>query len=140
MSDKCFVDSNILLYAHDTSTGVKHGLAKALLEKLWQSGTGVVSTQILQEVCVNLRKKARNPLTIDEVRRVVQDYFAWEVVTNTRETILQALDIELRYKVSFWDAMVVQAAENAGCSILYSEDFNDQQHFGLVRVINPLKA
>lgn len=140
MSDKCFVDSNILLYAHDTSTGAKHGLAKALLETLWQSGTGVVSTQILQEVCVNLRKKARNPLTIDEVRRVVQDYFAWEVVTNTRETILQALDIELRYKVSFWDAMVVQAAENAGCSILYSEDFNEQQHFGLVRVINPLKA
>ena len=139
MSDKCFVDSNILLYAHDSSTGTKHGLAKTLVEKLWQSGTGVVSTQVLQEVCVNLRKKAGNPLTIDEVRRVLQDYFAWEVVTNTRETILQALEVELRYKVSFWEAMVLQAAETSGCSILYSEDFNDQQDFGSVQVVNPLK-
>lgn len=140
MNDKCFVDSNILLYAHDRSTGAKHLLARTLLEKVWHSGLGVISTQILQEVCVNLRRKAGSPLSIEEVRSIVQDYLSWEVVTNTHQSILQALDIEARYKISFWDAMVIQAAENAGCAILYSEDLNDQQRFGSVQIINPLKA
>lgn len=140
MNDKCFVDSNILLYAHDRSTGAKHLLARTLLEKVWQSGLGVISTQILQEVCVNLRRKAGSPLSSEEVRSIIQDYLSWEVVTNTHQSILQALDIEARYKISFWDAMVIQAAENAGCAILYSEDLNDQQRFGSVQVINPLKG
>lgn len=73
MNDKYFVDTNILMYAHDTSAGAKHERAKALVEDLWRDRTGVVSTQVLQELCVNLRRKAGKPLTAKETRDVVTD-------------------------------------------------------------------
>ena len=138
MSDKCFVDTNILVYAHDRLAGVKHQRAQMLLEQLWDSGQGVLSTQVLQELCINLRRKISHPLPVDEVRLLIRDYATWEVVTNTPESVLQALDIELRYKISFWDALILQAAESSGASILYSEDLATGQRYRAVRVINPL--
>ena len=138
MSDKCFVDTNILVYAHDRSAGVKHQRAQRLLEQLWDSGQGVLSTQVLQELCINLRRKISHPLPVNEVRLLIRDYATWEVVTNSPESVLQALDIELRYKTSFWDALILQAAESSGASILYSEDLATGQRYRAVRVINPL--
>jgi predicted nucleic acid-binding protein len=138
MKDKYFVDTNILVYAHDRSTGVKHLRAKVLVEQLWDSGKGVLSTQVLQELCINLRRKAGNPLPVDEVRLLIREYSTWEVVTNTPATVLKALDLEMRYKTSFWDALILQAAEDAGASILYSEDMAAGQHYGAIQVVNPL--
>jgi predicted nucleic acid-binding protein len=138
MSDKFFVDTNILVYAHDRSAGVKHQRAQVLLEQLWNSGQGVLSTQVLQELCVNLRKKVRVPLPVEAVRLLIQDYATWEVVSNTPESIIQALYIETRYKTSFWDALILQAAERAGASILYSDDLAAAQHYGSIQIVNPL--
>jgi len=138
MSDKVFVDTNILLYAHDQSTGVKHERARALIEKLWDSGGGVLSTQVLQELCVNLRRKTAHPLSVEHTRALLQDYLSWEIVINTAESILEALVIEQRYIISFWDALIIQAAGSAGASIVYSEDLADGQKYGSLRVINPL--
>lgn len=138
MSDKYFVDTNILVYAHDRSAGAKHQRARALVEQLWDSGQGALSTQVLQELCINLRRKAGNPLSVDQVRLLIRDYAAWEVVTNSPASILKALDIEARYKISFWDALIVQAAEDAGASVLYSEDLASGQRYAAVRVVNPL--
>jgi predicted nucleic acid-binding protein len=138
MSDKVFVDTNILLYAHDQSAGVKHERARALIEKLWDSGGGVLSTQVLQELCVNLRCKTAHPLSVEHTRALLQDYLRWEIVINTAESILEALVIEHRYIISFWDALIIQAAGSAGASIVYSEDLADGQKFGSLRVINPL--
>jgi len=138
MKDKCFVDTNILVYGHDRSTGIKHLRAQMLLNQLWDSGNAVLSTQVLQELCINLRRKAGNPLPIEEVRLLIRDYSTWEVVTNTPESVLKALDIEARYKTSFWDALILQAAEEAGASILYSEDLAAGQRYGSVQVVNPL--
>lgn len=138
MSDKYFVDTNILMYAHDTSAGEKHARAKALVEELWRDRAGVVSTQVLQELAVNLRKKAKKPLDAKATRDVVADYLVWQVVVNSGESILEALDLEARYRISFWDALVVQAAHTSGAEVLYSEDLSDGQHYGTVRVINPL--
>jgi predicted nucleic acid-binding protein len=138
MSDKCFVDTNILVYAHDSSAGVKHQRAQMLLEQLWDSGQGVLSTQVLQELCINLRRKASQPLPVEEVRQLIRDYSTWEIVTNTAESVLQALDIEVRYKTSFWDALIFQAAESSGASILYSEDLATGQRYGTIQVVNPL--
>jgi predicted nucleic acid-binding protein len=73
-----------------------------------------------------------------EVRRLVREYSTWEVVTNTPESVLKALDIEMRYKTSFWDALILQAAEDAGTSILYSEDLGTGQRYGTIQVVNPL--
>ncbi len=138
MSDKCFVDTNILVYAHDRSAGLKYSRAQSLLDQLWDSGRGVLSTQVLQELCINLRRKASHPLPIEEVRLLIQDYSTWEVVTNTPESVLRALEIEQRYKTSFWDALILDAAESSGSTVLYSEDLATGQRYGALQVVNPL--
>jgi len=140
MTDKYFVDTNILLYAHDPSAGAKRDRARQLIEHLWTTGKGVLSTQVLQELCVNLRRKVKPPLPVDEIRRLVQDYLSWEIVVNRPESVIQALEIEVRYKISYWDALVLQAAESAGAAILYSEDLAAGQKYGAVRVVNPLRS
>jgi predicted nucleic acid-binding protein len=138
MSDKYFVDTNILMYAHDAAAGEKHQRAKVLIEELWTTRAGVVSTQVLQELTVNLRRKAKKPLDAKATRDIVSDYLAWQVVVNSGESILEALDLETRYQVSFWDALVIQAAQAAGAEVLYSEDLSDGQRYGTVCVKNPL--
>ena len=90
MSDKYFVDTNILMYAHDTAAGAKHERARALVEDLWRNRSGVLSTQVLQELCVNLRHKAGRPLDTKATRDIVTDYLSWQVVVNGGESILEA--------------------------------------------------
>lgn len=138
MSDKFFVDTNILMYAHDSAAGAKHERARALVEELWRDRSGVVSTQVLQELAVNLRRKVGRPLPTKATREIVADYLSWQVVINSGDSILEALDLQERYQISFWDALVVQAAQSCGADVLYSEDLSDGQHYGSVRVVNPL--
>jgi predicted nucleic acid-binding protein len=138
MAQKYFVDTNILIYAHDRSAGEKHNRARQLIERLWASGEGVLSTQVLQELCINLRRKVARPPSVEEVRQLLQDYLSWEVVLNKPESVLQALAIEVQYKISFWDALVLQAAETAGATILYSEDLSAGRRYGSIQVMNPL--
>lgn len=138
MNAKQFVDTNILMYAHDVSAGAKHQRAKALVEELWRTRSGVVSTQVLQELCVNLRRKAGRPLELKATRDLIADYLSWQVMVNTGESILEALELEDRYRISFWDALVIQAAQASGAEVLYSEDLSDGQTYGSVRVVNPL--
>lgn len=138
MAQKYFVDTNILIYAHDRAAGKKHVLARQLIERLWASGEGVLSTQVLQELCINLRRKLARPLPVEEVRQLIQDYLSWEVIANKSESVLQASEIETRYKISFWDALVLQAAESSGATVLYSEDLSAGQHYGSIQVVNPL--
>ena len=128
-----------MVYAHDLGTGAKHKRALKLIENLWRSEDGVLSTQVLEELCINLRRKAPRPLSIEETRRLIEDYSSWEVVVNTAESVLQALTIESRYKVSFRDALILQAAGSSGVTVLYSEDLAEGQTYGSVRVVNPLR-
>lgn len=139
MSVKSFVDTNILVYAHDSTQGGKHDRAQALVEELWESGDGVISTQVLQELCVNLRRKAAHPLSVEETRNLIEDYSRWDVVVNTSESVLQALDFESRFQISFWDALIVQAATSCEAAVLYSEDLADGQQYASVRAVNPFK-
>jgi predicted nucleic acid-binding protein len=138
MADKYFVDTSILMYAQDRSAGLKHERARQLIERLWVSGQGVLSTQVLQELCIHLRRKIARPLPVEEVRRLIQDYLSWEVVVNSPESVIQALEIEVRYKTSFWDALVLQAAETSGAAVLYSEDLAAGKKYGPIQVVNPL--
>ena len=140
MTGRCFVDTNILVYAHDRTAGPKHDRARRLVENLWASGMGVLSTQVLQEFCVTLRRKVSPPVPPADVCLLVRDYIAWEIVVNTPETVLDALDLEARYGISFWDALVLQAAISAGVTTLYSEDFAEGQKYGSIQVVNPLNA
>lgn len=144
MADKYFVDTNILIYAHDRSLEINHGTrqkherARRLIEDLWESGQGVLSTQVLQELCVNLRRKVARPLEVNEIRNLIRDYTSWQIVMNTPEGVIEALEIEARYKISFWDALILQAAQHAGAEIVYSEDLGSKQRYGTLQVVNPL--
>jgi predicted nucleic acid-binding protein len=140
MAEKYFVDTNILMYAHDPSAGPKCERSRKVIEHLWHTGQGVISTQVLQELCVNLRRKVARPLPVYEIRHLIQDYMSWEIVVNAPESTIEALEIELRYKISFWDALILQAAQGCGASILYSEDLTDGQRYAGVQVVNPLKV
>ena len=139
MSGKTFVDTNVLVYAHDPGSGPKHEAAKALVTRLWHERSGVVSTQVLQELYVNLRKVARKPLPRNEAKGMLTDYLAWEVVVNDGAALLEALEFEARYELSFWDALIVQAANAAGAESLCSEDFNHGQVYGMVTALNPFR-
>jgi predicted nucleic acid-binding protein len=137
MSAKCFVDTNILFYAQDKSAGLKHERAAKIVADLWQSATGVLSTQVLQEFCVAVRRVDRNR-AIEDLRQWVERYSEWETIVNTSESIRDALNLESRYQVSFWDALIIRAAQVSRADVLYTEDLNDGQVFGSVRVVNPL--
>ena len=134
---KSFVDTNVLVYAYDRGAGSKHEQALSLVEKLWMEGSGVLSTQVLQEFYVNVRRKAQNPISHDQARSLITDYLSWDPVVNDGAILLEALDVERRYKLSFWDSLIIAAAWQSGASVLFSEDFNDGQKFGAVQVKNP---
>jgi predicted nucleic acid-binding protein len=137
MSGKAFVDTNVVVYAHDPLGGTKPIQARALLRQLWVEKRGVLSTQVLQEFCVNVRRKFLHPMSTEECREALHDYLRWQLVVNSPESLLRALEVERQYQVSFWDAMIVQAAESAGCEVLYSEDLSHGQEYNGVLVINP---
>ena len=139
MSARQFVDTNILIYAHDAAAGARHERASALVAELWRTRAGVISTQVLQELAVNLRKKVAHPPDERALRELLTDYLAWEVVVNDGPSILEALDLQARYRLSFWDALIVQAANAAGAAVLLSEDLAAGQVYGEVTVINPFR-
>lgn len=137
MTVKAFVDTNILVYAYDRGAGTKHELAMGLVEKLWQEGTGALSTQVLQEFYVNIRRKASKPVSIEQARSLIADYLSWNPIVNDGATMLEAIDVEHRYQLSFWDSLIVVAAQKSGADVIFSEDFNHGQKFGTVVVKNP---
>jgi predicted nucleic acid-binding protein len=140
MSGKAFVDTNILIYAHDVSNPAKQQRAVQLIDQLWDERRGVVSTQVLQELAANVRRSMRNRLSMAQATRLVESFLAWEVVINQPKAVLRAMEIEERFQISFWDAMIVQAAQSAGCEILYSEDLSHGQEYDGVLVVNPFAA
>ena len=140
MSARAFVDTNVLVYAHDSASGERHHVARSLLERLWDERCGVLSTQVIQEFYVNVRKKARRPVSQAEARRLVDDYLAWDIVVNDEAAIRRAIELEHRYKLGFWDALVVDAANAASADVLYSEDLGHGQVCGNVELVNPFTA
>ena len=134
---KAFVDTNVLVYAYDRAAGSKHVRARELLEELWTSRRGVLSTQVLQEFYVNVLRKTRPAVRPEDARTLVADYLAWDPVVNDGAAVLEAVDASRRHQLSYWDALVVVAAARSGASVIYSEDFNHGQMFGAVQVLNP---
>ncbi|SRR6266498_1115023 len=137
MSDKSFVDTNILVYAEDLSAGGKCVRSQQIIQELWDVKRGVISTQILQELYIALRKKLKKPMPAADAEEVLHDYFEWEVVINDRASVLRAIELESRYRISFWDGLMLQAAERAGAGIVYSEDLSHGQSYAGIRVVNP---
>ena len=132
-----FVDTNVLVYAHDRSETRKQPLAQALLQELWASRTGALSMQVLQEFYVVATRKLDPPMSRRAAREIVALYAAWPLVQVDLALILVASELEERHKLSFWDALVVEAARRADATRIVTEDLQAGRHIGGVRIENP---
>ena len=137
MIERVFVDTNVLIYAHDLDAGSKHDRAAAILSDLWEKENGIVSVQVLQEFYVNVTRKISAPLTPALARGVIRNYLAWQIAPNDPSTVLSASEIAERNHISFWDALIVASASNAGADRILSEDLNHGQMIEGVVIENP---
>ncbi|MBW2285041.1 MAG: PIN domain-containing protein [Deltaproteobacteria bacterium] len=135
--DKIFVDTNVFIYSYDVTAGEKHIAAGNIMQDLWNSGLGMTSTQVLQEFFVNVVNKIPKPINGRQAREIVHDLLKWQVVVNTGDTIIGAIDIHLKFGYSFWDSMIIEAAITGGAEFLMSEDLQDGQIIGGVTIKNP---
>jgi predicted nucleic acid-binding protein len=132
-----FVDTNVILYAQDPREPRKQAAAAAWLEKCWRLSCGRVSSQVLHEAYVNLRRMAPT-LSADECRTVVRRYRAWGAWQVDDATVDQAWDVQDRCGFNYWDALMVAAAQMQGCSVLLTEDLqHDQRIDSKLRIVNP---
>lgn len=132
-----FVDTNVLAYAHDVSDRRRRTVARSLLQHLWQAHSGLVSTQVLAEFYAVATRKFTPPMPRHEARAIVDAYAAWPVVQVDTPLILAASVLEERDQLSFWDALIVEAARRGGAVRLVSEDLQDGQRFAGLVVVNP---
>ncbi len=132
-----FVDTNLLVYAYDSSAGRKRKASSEILSLLWQHRTGILSTQVLQEFFVSLTQKVRNPILPETAREIVSDLLRWPLVVNDGKNILRAIDFQVKYHFSFWDSLIVQAAVTSRSQYLLSEDLQDGQVIESVTILNP---
>lgn len=140
MSARVFVDTNVLVYAHDTGADRKREIAAAILRELWETRAGRLSAQVLQEFYVNVTRKIPTPLGRREAREVIASYSPWEVTGVTAVDLVEASEIEERHKLSFWDALIVVAARKAGAAKILTEDMNHGQRIEGVQIENPFLA
>jgi len=138
--DRIFVDTNVLVYAYDVSAGEKAEVARQILLDLWENGAGVVSTQVLQEFFVVVTRKIPRPMDALTARSIIEDLMLWEVVVNDENSILEAIDISEKHRLSFWDSLVIQAASRIGATELLSEDLQPGKAVKSVRIRNPFSA
>ena len=136
MSARKFVDTSVLIYAHDVDAGAKHQVAKNVLRELWSQRRGVLSMQVLQEFYVNVTRKIASPLPKDVARLVVNSYSVWCIETTPAE-ITTAFRIEDECRIGFWDALIVAAAVKCGALRILSEDLNAKQVVAGVCIENP---
>jgi predicted nucleic acid-binding protein len=137
---KTFVDTNVLVYAHDTDAGPRHATAKALLAELWDSRDGSLSTQVLQEFYAVVTQKFKPPMPRAKARAIVAAYGEWCDVATEPQLIVTSSRLEEEHTLAFRDSLIVQAAIHAGADRLVSEDLQDGRRFGSLTIENPFIA
>ena len=136
MSAKVFVDTNVLVYAHDIDAGYKQLKALEILLDLKQQRSVAVSMQVLQEFYSTVTRKLASRVPKDEARAIVEDFSYWCIAT-TSEEIKRAFQIEDEARINFWDAMFVAAAIKSGATRILSEDLNPGQTIAGIQIENP---
>lgn len=139
MSDKWFLDTNLLVYAYDTQDRRKLTIAQEWVEKSIRTGKGVLSAQVLSEFFVVVTRRIKNPLPAGEAQECIHIFGRLEVVEIDRLLVHQSIDLHRQYRVSYWDAMIIAAAERAGCSKVLSEDLNEGQRYNAIEIQNPFR-
>jgi len=135
---RSFIDTNVLVYADSADLADKQARATALITQHLREGSGVISTQVLHEfVNAAIRKLA---LPLETVRQRVRLYARFETVGASASAALEALDLHTLHQISFWDALIVQAARQSGCVQVLTEDLQAGAVIGGVRIVNPFAA
>ncbi len=137
MTAPIFVDTNVFIYAVDAAHPNKQQAAREWRDELWKSRTGRTSFQVLQEFYVNVRKKW--PAAVKAARVEVRDLLTWHPVTVDAGMLERAWQIQDRYQLSFWDALVIAAARASSCRYLLTEDLQEGQNLDGVTIINPFR-
>ena len=137
VTDPVFFDTNILVYAHDRSETVKCPLARQLVLDSVRAGSAVISAQVLSEFFVTVTRKIAQPLSLRAARHELSLLARLRVVPLDSTLILRAIDFMSGHQTSYWDALILSAAERAGVKTLLSEDFNTGQNYGGIRAVNP---
>jgi predicted nucleic acid-binding protein len=135
MSARSFFDTNVLIYADDKAAPAKQRRALDLLAEHRRARTGVVSLQVLQEYFATVTRKLRVDAAI--ARRKVELLAEFDVAVPEFADILAAIDLHRLHGFSFWDALILRAAKQAGCSVLFSEDLQQSRDIDGVRIVNP---
>jgi predicted nucleic acid-binding protein len=137
--DVVFVDTNVLVYAHDASDTVRQRVARSLISELWRTRSGAVSTQVLQEFYVVATRKFEPPMPRREARDLIDAYGHWQLVVVDIALIVAASQLEQRHSLSFWVALIVEAARRAGATRLVTEDLPGRRSAGML-IDNPFAS
>ena len=137
MSGDCFVDTNILVYVRDASEPEKQKKAHHWLAALWESGRGRLSFQVLSEYYVTVTSKLDPGMKAEDARADIRNLMVWKPVEIDRNVMEGAWIVQDRYTFSWWDSLIVAAAQQAGCSCLLTEDMQHEQEVGGITIINP---
>lgn len=135
-----FVDTNVLAYAHDASDQRRQPIAVALIDDLWRTRAGVLSTQVLTEFYVVVTRKFDPPLPRRDARGLVDAYAAWRVVQVDPPLIIAASALEEQHSLSFWDALIIETARRAGADRLLSEDLQHGRRIAGLVIENPFRS
>ena len=130
-----FIDTNILIYAEDSGMGVKHQIAVDLVARLARQDTGALSTQVLAEYYNAATKKLH--MTSEEAEETIRDLCCWKIHRPSHADIINAIGLQRRHRLSWWEAMIVNSALESAAGILWSEDLGNGQEFGTLAVRNP---
>ncbi|HVP08904.1 MAG TPA: PIN domain-containing protein [Burkholderiales bacterium] len=136
-SHAIFADTNLLLYVLDADAPAKQARAAAWHERLWREGIGRTSAQVISEFYVNLKRAAGKRMTAEEAWTRAARYLAWKPRSIDDEVLNAAREIERRYRISWWDGLIVAAAQLQGCALLLTEDLQDGMSFGGVTARSP---
>ena len=135
--EKSFLDTNVLVYANDQTDPIKQAIAIRLITDGIRKGSVYISAQVLSEFWVTVTQKIQVPLKRNIAAQEIERFRALSVVGIEYDTVRTAIGFQQRHQLSYWDALILAAAAIAGCQCIYSEDINDGQIYGKVRIINP---
>jgi len=139
--DKCFFDTNVLVYLYASDEPAKRERARSLLAHALEAGEIVLSAQVLQEFYVTVTRKSAVGLSLREAEQAVERFSRFRIIPGDTNLVLAAIRRSRSSKISFWDSLIVEAARTAGCRVLYSEDLQDGWRIDeSLRVINPFLA
>jgi predicted nucleic acid-binding protein len=137
MPGNCFVDTNLLVYTRDSSEKIKQKQAQQWMAHLWSARTGRLSFQVLKEFYITVTEKLRPGMDLKAARQDVRTLMAWKPILVDNGVLERAWSIQDRYLLSWWDALIVSAAQLTECQFLLTEDLQPGQKFGNLEIINP---